>query len=425
MDPARLTATEAAKHIAAGDLSAVAWTKACLARIAERESEVGAWIHLDAGYALLQAQQADERRARGVAPGPLHGIPVGIKDVIDTTDMPTEHGSPLFRGRRPTEDAAVVAALRKAGAIILGKTVTTELAVFHPGKTRNPRNLGHTPGGSSSGSAAAVADFMAPLALGTQTAGSVIRPASYCGVFGFKPSFGAISRAGVLPQAAELDTVGMFARSLDDLRLLVSCLMPEAERATDAPATFAFVKTPSWADAEPVLRDAFEHFTAALGLACEEVALPDSFAHGTAWQRMLQVHGIARNFGPLLDREPNKVSEVLCGMIAEGRALSDAAVAEARAMQSALYAEIAPLLARCAAILTPATTGPAPHGLEKTGSPAFAAVWTYLGMPAVALPLLESDGLPIGVQLVGARGADLSLLRTANRLSRQGFAVEH
>ena len=219
-----LTAVEAAARIRDGALSAEALTQACLERIRAREDDVRAWAFLDEEHALAQARERDADLARGQGAGPLHGLPVGIKDIIDTADMPTENGSPIFRGRRTNHDAACVAALRDAGAVILGKTVTTELANVHPNKTRNPHDLEHSPGGSSSGSAAGVADFHVPLALGTQTGGSVIRPASFCGIYGLKPTLGCISRSGVLLQSHSLDTVGVYGRCVDDLGLIAGCL---------------------------------------------------------------------------------------------------------------------------------------------------------------------------------------------------------
>ena len=218
-DPTTLTATAAADAIRKGELSAETLVRACLERIAAREDDVQAWAHVDPELALAQAREADAALRAGEATGALHGVPVGVKDIFDTADMPTENGSPIFAGRRPERDATCVAALRDAGAVIMGKTVTTELALLTPAKTRNPRNLAHTPGGSSAGSAAAVADHMVPAALGSQTAGSIMRPASFCGVYGFKPTLGLVPRAGVLMQSHTLDTVGLYARSIEDLAL--------------------------------------------------------------------------------------------------------------------------------------------------------------------------------------------------------------
>ena len=278
-----LTAIEAAEQIANGDISAEDYTAACLERIAAIDDTVHAFVHLDPDDALAQARALDERRRNGASLGALHGVPVGIKDIFDTADYPTECGSPLLKGRRPMRDCTAVARLRAAGAVIIGKTVTTEFAYFHPGATRNPHDPERTPGGSSSGSAAAVAAGMVPLAIGSQTNGSMIRPAAYCGVYGCKPTHGTISRHGVLSLSRNLDHVGTFARTLADTALLLEVLAgydPEddATRAVAAPAfletvgedppmppRFAFVRTPIWDKADASARAALEGLVNALG----------------------------------------------------------------------------------------------------------------------------------------------------------------
>jgi len=296
----KLTANEAAAAIARGAISAEDYTRACLERIEAIDGEIKAFAHLDREHALAQARKLDERRLEGHPLGPLHGIPVAIKDIIDTADYPTELGSPLAAGRRTRHDATVVAKLRAAGAVIIGKTVTTEFAYFHPGPTRNPHDHAHTPGGSSSGSAAAVAAHMVPLALGSQTNGSVIRPAAFCGVFAIKPTHGLVSRAGVLALSRKLDHIGAFARSLDDLALILEVIAghdpadPDTEpfAAPDfralahepppLPPRFAFVRTPMWDKADGETKAAFEELASALGGAIEDVDLPQSFAE--AWE---------------------------------------------------------------------------------------------------------------------------------------------
>src|SRR5919106_474664 len=292
--PAQLSALEAARRIREGTLTSAELVEACLERIRAVEPTVQAWVFLDEKHALAQARAADEKKALGQPLGLLHGVPVGIKDIIDTADMPTENGTVLHKGRSPRKDAAVVAMLRAAGALILGKTVTTECAYFHPGKTRNPHNPDHTPGGSSSGSAAAVAASMVPLALGSQTNGSVIRPAAFCGVYGFKPTHGLIPRTGILELSRALDHVGVFARSLDDLALVMEELAgwdegdpdtrPRAriafrELAAEEPPLepmFALVKTPYWDRLDKDARDAFEELKGALGERVEDVDLGPS-----------------------------------------------------------------------------------------------------------------------------------------------------
>ncbi len=438
----QLTAVDAARRIGSGEITSEMLVMACLDRIAQREEAVQAWQYLDRDYALDQARRADAARASGILLGPLHGVPVGVKDIIDTGDMPTECGSPVFSGRRPPADAAVVGALRDAGAVIMGKTVTTELAAFHPGKTRNPVDPAHTPGGSSSGSAAAVADGMIPLALGTQTAGSVIRPAAYCGTIGFKPSFGLVSRTGILSQSPALDTVGMFARTVEDAALLADCLTAYDPRdrdmqprsrprlremaAQEPPVTpmLAFVRSPVWDRADAVTGEAFAELVDALGETCDEIALPDIFANGYTWQRQIQLADIAKSFGPLVDKAPDQISDVLKKGVEEGRTILATEYNLAREFRGVLNGGLDEIFERYDAILTPSTTGPAPKGLQSTGSPVFCALWTYLGVPAVTLPLLTADGLPLGVQLVAGYGDDGRLLRTARWLVEWASRVD-
>lgn len=436
--PARLTASEARAEMTSGKLTSEELVRSCLARIAERDEAVGAWAHLDGERALELARASDAARRDGKPQAPLSGIPIGVKDIIDTRDFPTEYGSAVFAGRRPKADAFIVALLRGAGAIVIGKTVTTELAFFGPGKTRNPRHPEKTPGGSSSGSAAAVADFEVPLALGTQTAGSIIRPASYCGAVGFKPTFGFASRTGVLAQSAPLDTIGGYARSVEDIALLFDAIgtfdvADRDMRSGSGPSLskslreagphvprFAFIKTPAWRQAEPEMRAALERFAGSFGARAEvvETALAHEFDDGFRLQQTVQFVDIARNYGPIADANPDRVSAKLKDVIAEGRRFSSADYASARAEQESLYDALRPILVNYDAIMTPAAAGPALHGLESTGNPIFNALWTYLGMPCISLPLLEIDGLPVGVQLAGARGNDAGLLRVAQWLMK-------
>jgi Asp-tRNA(Asn)/Glu-tRNA(Gln) amidotransferase A subunit family amidase len=432
----QLSATDAAALLTAGSLTAEALAAACLRRIVVRDGDVLAWAHLDPDRVMADARESDAARKRGEKLGALAGIPIGIKDIIDTVDYPTENGTPVFAGRQPDKDASVVAQLRAAGAIIMGKTVTTELAFFGPGATRNPRDLSRTPGGSSSGSAAAVADGQIPLALGTQTAGSIIRPASYCGVIGFKPTFGAVSRSGVLAQSAPLDTIGGYARSVDDIALLIdaisgfdasdadmksspgSTLVSDMAIALARAPRFAFVKSPAWLNADPSAQRALEDFVSSFAAEVVETPLPADFDGSLRLQQIVQFSDIARNYGPIADANPDRVSAKLKEIIAEGRTFSAADYAAARADADPLYEAMLPLLANYDAILTPAAPGIALKGLGATGSPMFNALWTYLGMPCISLPLLKIDGLPLGVQLVGARHRDGDLLRVAKWMMR-------
>jgi Asp-tRNA(Asn)/Glu-tRNA(Gln) amidotransferase A subunit family amidase len=434
---ADLTALQARDDIARGALKAVELTEACLARIEEREPEVQAWAHLDPGYAMRQAEAADRFRGTGRPTGPLHGVPVGLKDIIDTRDLPTENGTVFDSGRRPFNDAAAVERLRDAGAIILGKTVTTELAAFTPGKTRNPHDTSRTPGGSSSGSAAAVGAAMVPLAVGSQTNGSVIRPASFCGVVGFKPSRGLVSRRGILTQSPTLDAVGVFARTVEDAALLVDVLaghdagdpqtfaaaapqlLATARSRPPVKPALALVRSSVWEMAEDDVREGFAELAEVLGERIVEVELPQPFPEALALHRTINMAEMARNYARYYNKDPALLSDRLRGMIEEG--LSIRAVDYVRALDgvAVLNAGLEKVFERYDAIVTPAAPGEAPVG-EATGDPAFSTLWTYCGVPAVTLPILNGvNGMPIGVQLVGRRLYDGRLLRTAEWLSQR------
>ena len=434
-----LSARDARDAIDQGLLSSADLVEACFARIDELEDSIGAWAHLDRAAAMEQARAADDIRFRGKPMGALHGLPVGIKDIIDTADYPTERGTVLHRGRRPERDATLVSLLKEAGAIILGKTVSTEMAVYAPGKTRNPHNPEHTPGGSSSGSAAAVAAAMVPLAVGTQTNGSVIRPASYCGVYGFKPSFARISRHGVMTQSPPLDTVGLFARSLEDLALIADVLMrfdaqdeamiPVAppgigrvlEEEVPANPHFAFVRTPVWDQVGDMSKDGFRELIEAVNERQEKTVdildLPPSFDELHEDHRKVMEADLARNFADEYSRGKDDLSAVLREMIERGQQVSDSDYDGALARQADYEALLQEILDEYDAILTPATPGPAPAGIEATGSPVMNTIWTFCGTPALNVPLLQSpEGLPFGVQVVGAKDDDARLFRSTGWL---------
>ena len=431
-----VSAGEGARLIRDGVISSEQLVEACLARIRAVDRDVEAWTFLDPELALGQARAADEARMSGRVIGPLHGVPVALKDIIDTADMPTENGSVLHAGRTPSRDASVTAMLRGAGAVILGKTVTTEFATRQPGKTRNPHDPAHTPGGSSSGSAAAVAAGMVPLALGSQTGGSTIRPASYCGVYGLKPTHGLIPRHGMFQLSRTLDHVGLFARSIDDLALLLEQLAGHDERDPDTrprarvpyrqlageepplPPMFAFVKTAMWDAVDPDAREAFEELAAALGDRLEEVELVRPAAETAEWHRTIMNAELAVN----LDREWRTgragLSNSLRASIERGHEVRAPHYLRALARIPELQASFTELFEqRYDAILTPAAPGTAPAGLDSTGDPAFCALWTLAGMPAISVPIMRgANGLPLGVQLVGPRHGDARLLRTARWL---------
>jgi Asp-tRNA(Asn)/Glu-tRNA(Gln) amidotransferase A subunit family amidase len=427
-----LSATDAARAIAGGEMTSEQLVQACLARIAAAEPEVQAWQYLDPEHALVQARARDLDRREGKPCGPLHGVPVGIKDIIDTGDMPTEDGTVLHAGRTPDRDATVVAMLRSAGAVIMGKTVTTECATYSPGKTRNPHNPKHTPGGSSSGSAAAVAAGMVPLALGSQTNGSVIRPAAFCGVYGFKPTHGLIPRHGIMKLSRTLDHVGVFARTIEDVALLTEQLVGHDERDPDTapraripfarvaaeepplPPLIAFVRTPVWERASDETKEAFAELADALGKQCEVHELPESVAAAWDWHRCIMHAEMAANLDLEWEKGRDKLSESLRSRLAEGRAVSALAYQQARARIPALHEGFDELFSRYDAVLTPSAPGTAPEGLAATGDPAFCSLWTIAGLPAINLPLMRgANGLPLGAQLVGARHQDARLLRTA------------
>ena len=411
-----LTAYAAAKRLADGTLTSVALVGACLEQVKAREATVGAWAYLDPEAALAAAAEADGK----LRSGPLAGIPVAIKDIIDTADMPTGYGSPIYAGHRPKADAACVRLLRQAGAIVLGKTVTTEFAYFAPGKTCNPHNAGHTPGGSSSGSAAAVADCMVPVALGTQTAGSVIRPAAFCGVIGFKGSHGWTSVAGIKPFAPTLDTLGLLARDLDDIELFRAVLAGEAFRPLphdSKPPRIGFCRTAHWHEAEPATRAALEKAAARLAAAGAKVTdfelLPDSRSLNEAQVTVMAAEA-AQSYAGEFQQHRADLSAPLQALIEQGRALSPTTCTEAGALAGKARQALLRAFADIDVILTPAALGEAPAGLERTGDPLFNRGWTLLGLPCLTMPVGRGPkGLPIGIQLVGALGQDRRLVETA------------
>ena len=436
---AALSATAARAGMAAGNFSAVDYAQALLARVDEVEPQVQAWVHLDTAHLLRQAAAADQAHAAGQPDGPLFGLPVGIKDIIDTADLPTEDGTVLHAGRLPHDDAVVVARLRGAGGLVMGKTVTTELATYAPGKTRNPHlpasGAVHTPGGSSSGSAAAVAAGMVPLAIGTQTNGSVIRPASFCGVYGFKPSAGLIPRTGVLTQSPAFDAVGVFGRTLADVALLAEVLAGHDEKdvltrpratppllrlaSSDAPMppTLAWVATPFWHQVAPDAQAAFGELVELLAGRIAPFELPATAADAIGWHRSVMEADIAGSFELDYERGGDQLSASLRSQIERGRQVSAVAYRQALARVPVLLQSLEVVFEHFDAIVTPAALGTAPAGLESTGDPLMCTLWTYLGLPCLSLPLLHGEnGLPIGVQLVGKPGDDARLLRTARWL---------
>jgi Asp-tRNA(Asn)/Glu-tRNA(Gln) amidotransferase A subunit family amidase len=384
----------------------------CLDAVDRWEPLVHAWAHLDRDLARSHARATDRS-------APLAGAVLGVKDIFDTAGLPTEYGSPIYAGHRPRADAGAVALLRAAGAVVLGKTVTTEFALFEPGPTANPHRAAHTPGGSSSGSAAAVATGMVDVALGTQTAGSVIRPASFCGVFGYKPTFGTVTTAGVKPIAQSLDTVGWFARDVVTLdRVRVAITGRRAMSRVASPPRVALVRTEHWLDADPDARDAVEqaaHIAADAGATVVEVDLPAVLDGLAAQQTLIMMYEAARSLAWEWHERRDELSSSLVRILEQGVAVAqddyDAAVARAADGRAACNED---LFANADVVLTLAAAGEAPATREHTGDPRFARLWTLLGVPSVAVPgMVGTTGLPIGVQLVGRRGDDARLLACA------------
>ena len=409
---AQMSATVASAAIHAGELTSEALVAACLERIAQREGEVRAWAWIDPEQALAQARAADRVKPRSR----LHGIPVGIKDVIDTFDMPTEYGSPIYKSHRPAADAACVAQIRELGGVILGKTVSTEFATRHPNKTRNPHRLTQTPGGSSSGSAAAVADFMVPLALGTQTSSSVIRPAAYCGVVGYKPSFGLINRAGMKFLSESLDTIGVLSRTVEDAALLTAMLTGIAEAAPQgtavAPTRIGLCRTPWWSQADAAVQANLEGAGAKLakaGAQVSELLLPPDFVRLNEVQITLSSYEFYRALTHERVRHPDLISPSLTSRIAAGGKVTRAEYEAVCTLTRQCQAWMVTAMSHYDLIIAPSTPGEAPD-IAGTGEPTFGLMWTLLQMPCMSVPCgVGPGGLPLGVQLIAANGRDSAL----------------
>ena len=433
--PYTLTATEAVQAIASGRLSSVNLVKSCLEQIADTDASIKAWAHLDPESALAQAAECDRIRKAGLGTGPLHGLPVGLKDVIDTRDMPTQRGTDIFKDRQPDKDARLVERLRESGAVIMGKTVTTELAFVHANDTRNPHNPEHSPGGSSSGSAAAVAACHVPLAVGTQTNGSVIRPASFCGTFGFKPTRGVISRAGVLKTSDSLDQVGCFGRSLEDVALLTDALAgydqadscsfarprPQMRAGAQAEAPvvpdLVWFNLPFYDRLSPAAHEGMEAVLDVLGPRITRMAAADTLANLVAVQARIHEYEICQHQAAVFDANFEDLSRELQLIVARGRKISEAEYTDALAVKASAQTFFDELFVEFDAIIAPCATGEAPKFGSGTGDPIFCTLWTLAGLPCVSLPLLVGDNnLPIGVQLIGPIEKDDRLLRTARWL---------
>jgi Asp-tRNA(Asn)/Glu-tRNA(Gln) amidotransferase A subunit family amidase len=434
-DAYALSAAEALAACAAGRLTSVQLVQSCLDRISATDGAIKAWAFLDGDAALAQAAECDRIRKAGMGVGALHGIPVGLKDIIDTAKMPTQRGTPIFMGRQTQHVARLVEHLREAGAVIMGKTVTTELAFVHANETRNPHNPEHTPGGSSSGSAAAVAACHVPLAIGTQTNGSVIRPASFCGTFGFKPTRGVISREGVLQTSVSLDQVGCFGRTLADVALLadvigsydqrdpVSFARPRPDMAAGAAAEAPVTPDLAWFDLPfndrlgTDTRNGLDAVLDILGAQVTRMAPADTLSNLVAVQARIHEYEIARHQAEVFDRHWDQISDTLKPVITRARQISKAEYEDALEVKASAEAFFADFFVEFDAIIAPSAAGEAPVFGTGTGDPIFCTLWTLAGLPCVTLPLLVGDtGLPIGVQLIGPAEKDDRLLRTARWL---------
>ena len=418
-----LTIAQASKKIASGIISPAELMEACVARVEAVEGDVRAWAQFDPDMALMAARLADTRPIDH----PLYGIPFGVKDIIEAIGLPTEYGTPIHQGHWSIRDAACVALLKEAGGLVFGKAVTTELAHFHPGKARNPHALTHTPGGSSSGSAAAVGAGMVPFALGTQTTGSVLRPASYCGVYGFKPSFGDVSRSGVFECVSSFDTVGWFTRSIDDVETVRQALVRLPAKLLEAADVnqlrVGVFRGSEWDKAESYTQNAVENAAAELaktGAKVTDLATPDWFSGIAELHRRVAGFEFARAITFERAEHPHLLSRKLVdGRCGDGLALSYDEYAAAQDALMVARAAFAKLMQEFDVLLTPVAPGEAWEGLAATGDPVFNTAWTALHVPAISVPAFTGPSrLPVGLQLVGRYRRDADFLRAAKSVAR-------
>jgi len=438
MDVYNLSVKQLAEKIKGTQLSSVDLCKAYIDRIKKFEKDINAWAHFDEKLLLEKAEESDNYRRSGKPLGSLHGIPVALKDIVGTLDMPTECGTVLRKGMSASQDAEIVDLLKSEGAIIMGKTATSELAYFGPAKTKNPHDYSRTPGGSSSGSAAVIAAHMAPLSVGSQTGGSVIRPASYCGVVGYKPSFGLISRNGVLKTSENLDHVGVFGKSVEDVAMLARVLIKKDsyDKATIHYSTdsmleecnkgplydpkFIFYKTESWKKIDKKSRDAFEFFIKSFKKNIEVFDTPSYFKDVKKYHQIVHETDMANNFQDYYKKSKNKLSKEMQAAIKRGIEYSAKDYAEARDFMSRSYDSYKEVFEDYHGIISPSSTGVADKGLTSTGSPEFCTVWSFMGTPSISLPLLEGENnLPLGVQLIGDKYDDTRFLGVANWLEKE------
>ena len=432
-----LSTNELVAKMREGQISSVEVCKAYIARIDKFEKDVKAWNFFDKKTLLEKAEEADEYRKSGKPLGLLHGLPIAVKDIFGTIDMPTECGTVFRKKMSASQDSEVVNLLKNAGAIIMGKTVTAELAFIHPGKTTNPHDYSRTPGGSSSGSAAAIASQMAPLSIGSQTGGSIIRPASYCGVVGYKPSYGLISRSGVLKTSEKLDTIGVFGKSVEDVALLAKTLikkdiydsstvhfaadnmLEECKKGPIFEPKFIFYKTDNWKNIHKESKDAFDFFIKKFQKNIEVFETPSYFKDIPRYHQVIHETDLANNFQPYYKKDKKKLSKEMRDAIERGMKYSAFEYANAIDFMKQSYESYKEVFEDYHGVITPASSGVADKGLKSTGSADFQKIWTYLGLPAISLPLLTGENnLPLGVQLIGNKLDDLRFLGIANWLEK-------
>ena len=432
-----LSTNELVAKMREGQISSVEVCKAYITRIDKFEKDVKAWNFFDKKILLEKAEEADEYRKSGKPLGLLHGLPIAVKDIFGTIDMPTECGTVFRKKMSASQDSEVVNLSKNAGAIIMGKTVTAELAFIHPGKTTNPHDYSRTPGGSSSGSAAAIASQMAPLSIGSQTGGSIIRPASYCGVVGYKPSYGLISRSGVLKTSEKLDTIGVFGKSVEDVALIAKTLikkdiydkstvhfaadnmLEECKKGPIFEPKFIFYKTDNWKNIHKESRDAFDFFIKKFQKNIEVFETPSYFKDIPKYHQVIHETDLANNFQPYYKKDKKKLSKEMRDAIERGMKYSAFEYANAIDFMKQSYESYKEVFEDYHGVITPASSGVADKGLKSTGSADFQKIWTYLGLPAISLPLLTGENnLPLGVQLIGNKLDDLRFLGVANWLEK-------
>ena len=437
IDVFSLSVEELALKIKNAELTSVELCEKYCERIKKFDKDVKAWAHFDKKILLEKASEADEHRRSGKPVGPLHGIPVAVKDIIGTVDMPTECGTIIRKGRSYSQNAEIIDLLHAAGAIVMGKTATSELAYLGPPKTTNPHDYSRTPGGSSSGSAACIASLMAPLSIGSQTGGSIIRPASYCGVVGYKPSYGLISRNGVLRTSYTLDHMGIFGRTVEDVALLAKVLikkdkhdpatiyysaeniLEETKKGPLFEPKFIFYKTDFWKIIDKKSREAFEYFIKSFK-NIEVFDTPSYFKDIQKYHKIIHETDLANNFSIYYKKYKSKLSKYMQTAIANGNKYSSKEYAEAIDFKKQSYESYQEVFEDYHGILTPSSPGVAPKGLKSTGTAEFNKVWSYLGTPCISLPLLEGENnLPLGIQMIGDRYDDQRFLGVSRWLEKE------